>query len=111
MIINLFKLTILSFIFTIGFLVGCSDSSTDKSRPESTSEHPGFMANVDGAVYAEISGDGIVTYLPPKERDPVTGNRPGYYMLFNNLPTDAMEGRDLVIYFEYLMEHSLATIT
>lgn len=99
MIINFFKLTILSFIFTIGFLGGCSDSSTDKSHPESTSERPGFMANVDGAVHAEISGDGIVTYLPPKERDPVTGNRPGYYMLFNNLPTDAMEGRDLVIIF------------
>ena len=97
MIINLFKLT--SFIFTIGFLVGCSDSSTDKRRLESTSEHPGLMANVDGSVHAEISGDGMVTYLPPKERDPVTGNCPGYYMLFNKLPTDAMEGRELVIIF------------
>ncbi|WNM60023.1 hypothetical protein [Candidatus Nitrospira allomarina] len=29
----------------------------------------------------------------------MTGNRPGYYMLFNNLPTDTMEGRELVIIF------------
>ena len=65
------------------FLAGCSDSSTDKTTPVSKSGHPGFTAIVDGAVHAEISGDGIVTYLPPKEQDPVSGDRPGYFLIAN----------------------------
>jgi hypothetical protein len=80
MIVTVTRSLILSLIFTTGFL-GCSDSSTDKSIPEPKSEHPGFTANVDGAVHAEISGDGIVTYLPPKEQDPMTGDRPGYFLI------------------------------
>lgn len=80
MIVTVTRSLILSLIFTTGFL-GCSDSSTDKSIPEPKSEHPGFTANVDGAVHAEISGDGIVTYLPPKEQDPMSGDRPGYFLI------------------------------
>jgi hypothetical protein len=80
MIVTVTRSLILILIFTTGFL-GCSDSSTDKSIPEPKSEHPGFTANVDGAVHAEISGDGIVTYLPPKEQDPMSGDRPGYFLI------------------------------
>lgn len=88
------------FIVTIGFIAGCSDASPEKSSHEPRSAHPAFMAHVDGgADHTEISGDGIVTYLPPKERDPVAGNRPGYYLLFNNLPTDSMGGKEFIITF------------
>ncbi len=80
MIVTVTRSLILSLIFTTGFL-GCSDSTTDKSIPEPKSEHPGFTATVDGAAHAEISGDGIVTYLPPKEQDPLSGDRPGYFLI------------------------------
>ncbi|WP_342346935.1 hypothetical protein [uncultured Nitrospira sp.] len=98
MMITFQRFIILSFIFTTGFIVGCSESSSEKSNPEPKSQHAGFTANVDGAVHAEILGDGIVTYLPPKERT-VTGNRPGYYMLVNNLPRDVIEEREFFIIF------------
>lgn len=99
MIITFPRFIILSVIFTTGFIVGCSDPSTDKISSESKGDHPGFIANVDGADHTEILAEGIVTYLPPKERDTVTGNRPGYYMLVNNLLTDAIDGREFIIIF------------
>ncbi|MDT3779042.1 hypothetical protein PJI16_15860 [Nitrospira sp. MA-1] len=98
MIVKFSRFIILSFIFTTGFIGGCSESSTDKSTPEPRSEHSAFIANVDNAVHADIWGDGIVTYLPPKEGT-VSGNRPGYYMLVNNLPRDDMKGREFFIIF------------
>jgi hypothetical protein len=60
---------------------GCSDSSNDPGSQEPKVELPGFTASVSGAVNAELSGSGIVTYLGPKERDIVTGNRPGYFLI------------------------------
>jgi len=64
-------------------ITGCSDSPNDAGIEEPKVEHPGFTANVSGAVNAEVSGAGIVTYLGPKERDMVTGNRPGYFLIAN----------------------------
>jgi len=64
-------------------LTGCSDSHTDSAIPEPQSEQSGFTANVSGAVNAEMSGEGIVTYLGPKERGITTGNRPGYFLITN----------------------------
>lgn len=98
MIENFSRFIILSFIVTTGFIGGCSES-TDKVSSESKSEHPGFIAKVDGAGHTEILAEGIVTYLPPKERDTITGNRPGYYMLVNNLLTDIQDEREFIIIF------------
>jgi hypothetical protein len=98
MIIKFSRFIILSFIVTTGFIGGCSES-TDKVSSESKSEHPGFIAHVDGAGHTEILTEGIVTYLPPKERDTITGNRPGYYMLVNNLLTDIQDEREFIIIF------------
>lgn len=98
MIINFSRFFVLGFLVTTGFIGGCSESSTETMTPEPRSEHSAFTANVDGAVHSDISGDGIVTYLPPKERA-VTGNRPGYYMLVNNLPRNDIEGREFFIIF------------
>ena len=64
-------------------ITGCSDSPNDAGIEEPKVEHPGLTANVSGAVNAEVSGAGIVTYLGPKERDMVTGNRPGYFLIAN----------------------------
>jgi hypothetical protein len=99
MSLNIVRLTVLwiMLVFT-----GCSDSTTDSGNEEPTIDRPGFTATVSGAVNGEVSGPGIVTYLPPKERDIVTGNRPGYYlfqMLVNNLPTDSIGGREVIIIF------------
>jgi hypothetical protein len=65
---------------------GCFDSSHDAGSQEPKVDHPGFTASVSGAVNAELSGSGIVTYLGPKERDIVSGNRPGYFLIANINP-------------------------
>jgi hypothetical protein len=62
-------------------ITGCSDSPNETGIEEPKVEHPGFTANVSGAINAEVSGVGIVTYLGPKERDIVTGSRPGYFLI------------------------------
>ena len=69
-------------------------------------EHPRFTANVSRAVNAEVSGAGIVTYLGPKERDMVTGNRPGYFLIAN-INSDLTGERDSPLPFESLIKHSL----
>jgi hypothetical protein len=84
----------LSLIVTIG----CSDSSTDQPPPEPQSEGPAFTANVSGATIAEVSGAAIVSYLPPKEHDIETGDRPGYFLIANR-NTDLMEERGVTITF------------
>jgi hypothetical protein len=94
--LTIVRLTVMSILLVI---TGCSDSTTDPVPEEPKGEGPGFTATVSGAVNGEVTGAGIVTYLPPKERDIVTGNRPGYYMVVNNLPTDAIEGRGFIIIF------------
>ena len=94
-------------------ITGCSDSPNDTGIEEPKVEHPGFTANVSGAVNAEVSGAGIVTYLGPKERDIVTGSRPGYFLMAN-LNTDVMEERGFPITFRIPAEaqpgnHNLVT--
>jgi hypothetical protein len=79
-------------------ITGCSDSNTDPANVEPKVEHPGFIANVSGAVNAEVSGAGIMTYLGPKERDIVTGNRPGYFLIAN-INTDFTGERGFTITF------------
>jgi len=79
-------------------LSGCSDSSTDPATEEPKVDHSGFTASVSGSVNGEVSGAGIVTYLPPKERDPVTGIRPGYFLVAN-LNSDRTEERECLIIF------------
>ena len=64
-------------------MAGCSDSPKDTTIEEPKVDHPEFTAKVSGAVNAEVVGSGIVTYLGPKERDVVAGNRPGYFLLAN----------------------------
>lgn len=77
----------------------CSESS-DHPREEPKVEIPGFTAQVSGAVDGEVTGAGIVTYLPPKEGDLLTGrNRPGYYVLANNLLPNTIKGKDFIITF------------
>jgi hypothetical protein len=66
-----------------GLMAGCSNSSPEDVTEVSKSGHPGFTASVSGAVNAEVSGDGIVTYLPPKEQDPMNSLRPGYFLIAN----------------------------
>ena len=77
---------------------GCSDSPTDLATDESKVDHPEITASVSGAVNAEVSGAGIVTYLPRKERDPVTGIRPGYFLIANLNP-NRTEERGFIITF------------
>lgn len=94
--VTIVRLVVLCILLVI---TGCSDSTTDPVTEEPKVNRPGFTATVSGAVNGEVTEAGIVTYLPPKERDIVTGNRPGYYMVVNNLPTDARGGREFVIKF------------
>jgi hypothetical protein len=77
---------------------GCSDPSTDLATGEPQVDRSGFTASVSGIVNGEVSGTGIVTYLPPKERDPVTGVRPGYFLIAN-LQSDRIEETELTIIF------------
>ena len=79
-------------------IAGCSDSPNDTPIEEPKVDSPGFTANVSGAVNAEVSGAGIVTYLGPKERDLVTGNRPGYFLIAN-INTDLTGERGFTITF------------
>ena len=94
-------------------ITGCSDSPNETEIEEPKVEHPGFTANVSGAVNAEVSGAGIVTYLGPKERDIVTGSRPGYFLMAN-LNSDVMGERGFTITFRIPAEaqpgnHNLVT--
>lgn len=79
-------------------IAGCSDSPNDTTIEEPKVDSPEFTANVSGAVNAEVSGSGIVTYLGPKERDLVTGNRPGYFLIAN-INTDLTGERGFTITF------------
>lgn len=79
-------------------ITGCSDAPNDTPIEEPKIEHPKFTANVSGAVNGEVSGTGIVTYLGPKERDVVTGNRPGYFLIAN-MDTDFSGERGFTITF------------
>lgn len=89
----------LTVLIIFGVFAGCSDSTIDPVAEESHVGPPGFSATVSGAVNGEVSGPGLVTYLPPKEPSIVSGNRPGYYILANNLSTDAIEEREFIITF------------
>ncbi len=89
------RIVMLTIVLVIG---GCSNSSTDPVTEEHRDDQPRFTARVSGIVNGEISGDGIVTYLPPKERDLVIGMRPGYFLV-TNLNTDKTEGREFNILF------------
>lgn len=51
-----------------------------------------------GSVQGEISGAGIVTYLPPREGDPVTRVRPGYFLIAN-INSDKSEQQAFIIIF------------
>jgi hypothetical protein len=77
---------------------GCSDSSTDPAPQEPKVDQSGFTASLSGSVNGEVSGAGIVTYLPPKEGDPVTGVRPGYFLVAN-LNSDRNDKREFLIIF------------
>jgi hypothetical protein len=79
-------------------ITGCSNSSTDQPPREPQSEGPSFTANVTGATIAEVSGAGVVSYLPPKEHDIVTGDRPGYFLIANR-NIDLTEERGVTITF------------
>jgi hypothetical protein len=79
-------------------LSGCSDSSKDPATEEPKVNHSGFTASLSGSVNGEVSGAGVATYLPPKERDPVTGIRPGYFLVAN-LNSDRTEEREFLIIF------------
>ena len=76
---------------------GCSDSS-DLASQEPKVDQSGFTASLSGSVNGEVSGAGIVTYLPPKEGDPVTGVRPGYFLVAN-LNSDRNDQREFLIIF------------
>ena len=79
-------------------MAGCSDSPKDTTIEEPKVAYPEFTANVSGAVNAEVAGTGIVTYLGPKERDVVIGNRPGYFLLAN-INTDLAGEKGFTITF------------
>jgi hypothetical protein len=79
------------------FSSGCSDAS-DPAPQEPKADQSGFTASLSGSVNGEVSGAGIVTYLPPKERDPVTGVRPGYFLVAN-LNSDRNDEREFLIIF------------
>lgn len=86
-------------VFIILFLnSGCSDSSTDRVIEEPKVDQSRFMASVSGSVQGEISGTGIVTYLPPREGDPATGIRPGYFLIAN-INSDRSEEQTFIIIF------------
>lgn len=86
-------------LFICAFLGGCSDSSVDQVKQETQrSGHPGFSAKVSGAVNAEVSGAGIVTYLHPRDRGSANGVRPGYFLIAN-LNTDTIENQGLNLAF------------
>ena len=72
-----------STLIVLCVMTGCSDSPKDAAIEEPKVANPEFTAYVSGAVNAEVAGAGIVTYLGPKERDVVMGNRPGYFLLAN----------------------------
>lgn len=78
--------------------IGCSDSSTDVASQEPKVDQSGFTASLSGSVSGEVSGAGVVTYLPPKEGDPVTGVRPGYFLVAN-LNSDRNDKREFLIIF------------
>ena len=77
---------------------GCSDSSIEPATEERKADHSGFTASVSGSVNGEVSGPGIVTYLSPKERDPMTGIRPAYFLVAN-LNSDRTEEKEFLIIF------------
>ncbi len=77
---------------------GCSDSSTDPAPQEPKVDQSGFTASLSGSVSGEVSGAGVVTYLPPKEGDPVTGVRPGYFLVAN-LNSESNDKREFLIIF------------
>ncbi|HNP30444.1 MAG TPA: hypothetical protein PKK23_15465 [Nitrospirales bacterium] len=89
------RAVIIMILIVIG---GCSDSSTDPAIEGPKLDTAGFTASVSGSVHGEVSGSGIVTYLPPKEGDPVTGVRPGYFLVAN-LNSDSKEEREFLIIF------------
>ncbi|MCW5784140.1 MAG: hypothetical protein KIT39_12575 [Nitrospirales bacterium] len=77
---------------------GCSDSSTAPASQEPKVDQAGFTASLSGSVSGEVSGAGVVTYLPPKEGDPVTGVRPGYFLVAN-LNSESNDKREFLIIF------------
>ncbi len=79
-------------------ITGCSDSPGETGIEEPKVENPGFTAHVSGAINAEVSGAGIVTYLGTRERNTVTGNRPGYFLIAN-INTDLKGERGFTITF------------
>jgi hypothetical protein len=79
-------------------LGGCTDTTTEEANEGSIIDHMGFTANVSGAVNGEVAGTGVVTYLPPKEEDTVTGFRPGYFLIAN-LNTETMPTKEIIINF------------
>lgn len=85
-------------LITLLVCSGCSDSSTDSATQEPKADQSGFTASLSGSVNGEVSGAGIVTYLPPKEGDPVTGVRPGYFLV-TNLNSDRNDKREFLIIF------------
>lgn len=89
------RAAILMILLVIG---GCSDSSTDSASQEPKANQAGFNASVSGSVDGEVSGAGVATYLPPKEGDPVTGIRPGYFLVAN-LNSDRTEEREFLFIF------------
>jgi hypothetical protein len=90
----------LALMFSVVALGGCSDSYPDHPTEEPKVEPSGFKAKVSGAVNGDVTGAGIITYLPPKAGDLLTGrSRPGYYLLANNLLPNTLEGKDLIITF------------
>ena len=95
---NLMRLVppILIMVVALG---GCSEPPTDTGKQEPKSEGPGFTAKVSGAVNGELSGAGMVAYLPPQERAMPKGIRPGYFLIanLNNLYTNMTEERDFLI--------------
>ncbi|MGE0473472.1 MAG: hypothetical protein AB7P17_07555 [Nitrospirales bacterium] len=87
-------------IFSMGIgIAGCSDSSNNPGNNEPKGQHTGFTASMSGAVNAEVVEKGLVTYLPPKDQGSMIGTRPGYFLVANNLLTDPIEGRAIMITF------------
>lgn len=89
------RAALLIILLVIG---GCSDPPTDPAPEEPKANQSGFTASVSGSVDGEVSGAGVATYLPPKGRDPVTGIRPGYFLVAN-LNSDGTEEREFLFIF------------
>ncbi|GJL68185.1 MAG: hypothetical protein NPIRA06_08200 [Nitrospirales bacterium] len=89
------RAAILIILLVIG---GCSDPATDPASEEPRANQSGFTASVSGSVDGEVSGAGVATYLPPKERDPVIGSRPGYFLVAN-LNSDGTKEREFLFIF------------